>query len=222
MANVMVADRFLLLLKRRRVKIFTRKISTGGFGVIDLTKLQSEKRTFQFFANHLSYPDESPFLEQTVEEAGFLPIHPAYKDVLRYWQSMEHYSLEELQMMYAELFDFQEDATLFMTYVKYEDSKERGQMLARLKVFYEMFGLTTVDGELTDLLPLMCEFIYVAAWTDDERAEQGFNLLFAIIEDGTFHLMKALKKYESPYYYLVKGLRETCKACLIPKGVYSK
>lgn len=190
--------------------------------MIDLSKLESEKRTFHFFANHLSYPEENPFLEETIKKAQIMPSHPAYTDIKHFWELMGNRPLDQLQMMYAELFDFQEDATLFMTYVKYEDSKERGQMLARLKVFYEMFGLTTVDGELTDLLPLMCEFIYVAKWRNDERAYQGFNLLFAIIEDGTYHLMNALEKYESPYYYLIRGLRETCKACLSPREVYSQ
>ena len=193
----------------------------GGYGVIDLAKLAMEKTAFHFFANHFSYPEKNPFTVEPVAEL-FAPSHPAYADVKQYWDMMQSMPLDDLQINYANLFDFQEDATLFMTYVKYEDSKERGQMLARLKVFYEMFGLTTVDGELTDLLPLMCEFIYAVEWEDDPRAKQGFNLLFAIIEDGTYHLMNALEKYESPYYFLVKGLRETCKACLTQKEVASE
>lgn len=190
----------------------------GGYGVINLKRLEKEKERFYFFANHLAYPETSPFTDERVIDY-FSASHPAYDDISHYWDLMHEKSLDELQSTYTDIFDFQKDATLFMTYVKYEDSKERGQMLARLKVFYEMFGLTMSDGELSDLLPLMCEFIYAAEWTNDARAEQGFKLLFAVIEDGSYHLLKALEKYESPYYYLVKALRETCRACVVQKEV---
>jgi len=192
----------------------------GGYGVINLDKLRGEKLVFKFFSKYLSYPMEKLNVNKDLERV-FSLSHPAYDHIKTFSELMKHKSLAELQETYAEIFDFQEDATLFMTYVKYEDSRSRGQMLARLKVFYEMFGLTMSDGELSDLLPLMCEFVYVANWEGDERSQQGFNLLFAIIEDGTYHLMQALKKYESPYYYLVRGIRETCKNCLISKGVYA-
>ena len=37
-----------------------------------------------------------------------------------------------------------------MTYNKLTEQKERGQMLARLKVLYEMFGLEMPKSELSD------------------------------------------------------------------------
>ena len=45
-----------------------------------------------------------------------------------------------------------------MTYNQFDTQKERGQMLAKLKVLYEMFGLKMVDNELSDYLPLMLQF----------------------------------------------------------------
>ena len=191
----------------------------GGYGVIDLEKLKFEQSVFKFYSTYLSYPTKKLDVERDLERV-FSLSHPAYDHIKTFSQLINHQSLEKLQESYAEIFDFQEDATLFMTYVKYEDSRSRGQMLARLKVFYEMFGLTMSEGELSDLLPLMCEFIYVADWVGDQRSQQGFNLLFAIIEDGTYHLMKALEKYESPYYHLVRGIRETCKSCLVSEEAY--
>lgn len=191
----------------------------GGSGVIDLDKLKFEQSVFKFYSTYLSYPTEKLDVEGDLERV-FSLSHPAYEHVKTFSQLVKDQTLEKMQENYAEIFDFQEDATLFMTYVKYEDSRSRGQMLARLKVFYEMFGLTMSEGELSDLLPLMCEFIYVADWVGDQRSQQGFNLLFAIIEDGTYHLMKALEKYESPYYHLVRGIRETCKSCLVTEEAY--
>lgn len=52
-----------------------------------------------------------------------------------------------------------------MTYNQFDTQKERGQMLAKLKVLYEMFGLKMVDNELSDYLPLMLIFTnYRMAW----------------------------------------------------------
>ena len=134
--------------------------------------------------------------------------------VKKYWDLMHEFSFDEIQEMYTYTFDFQKETTLFMTYVKYEDAKDRGQMLAKLKVLYEMFGLNMPEGELSDFLPLMCEFIYAAEWIGDDRAPQSFGMLLAVMEDGSYHLLKALEKHNSPYFYLIKGMRETFKSCI--------
>ena len=185
--------------------------------MIDLDLLYEEKEVFHFFAEHLSYPDE--YLFGSKMELPFSPTHPGYISIKKFCQEMSKKNLDEIQSHYSETFDFQKDATLFMTYVKFEDSKGRGQMLARLKVLYEMFGLMMPKGELSDLLPLMCEFIYAAEWQGDPRAQQGFSLLLAVLEDGSYHLMNALRKYESPYYHLIVGMREAFKQCMIREEV---
>lgn len=190
-----------------------KRIFTGGFGVIDLEKLYKEKHAFGFFAQQLTYPEKISFQPLVMEES-FDSSHPGYADIKKYWDLMHECSIDDIQEMYTYTFDFQKDSTLFMTYVKYADAKERGQMLAKLKVLYEMFGLNMPDTELSDFLPLMCEFIYASEWIGDPRAEQSFGMLLAVIEDGTYHLLKALEKHNSPYFYLIKGLRETFKSCV--------
>nr|WP_225942109.1 nitrate reductase molybdenum cofactor assembly chaperone [Sporosarcina limicola] len=185
----------------------------GESGVIDLQKLYNEKHAFGFFAHQLTYPEKLSFHPSVLEES-FDSSHPAYEDVETYWGRMHELSMDDIQEMYTYTFDFQKDSTLFMTFVKYEDAKERGQMLAKLKVLYEMFGLNMPDSELSDFLPLMCEFIYAAEWVGDPRAEQSFSMLLAVMEDGTYNLMKALEKYNSPYFHLIKGIRETFKSCI--------
>lgn len=186
---------------------------TGEFGVIDLEKLYDEKRAFGFFANQLTYPEKINFHPSALEQSIRLS-HPAYEDIKIYWDLMHGYSFDEIQEMYTYTFDFQEETTLFMTYVKFADAKDRGQMLAKLKVLYEMFGLNMPDGELSDFLPLMCEFIYAAEWIGDSRAPKSFGMLLAVMEDGTYHLMKALEKHNSPYFHLIKGIRATFKSCI--------
>lgn len=191
-----------------------RKISTGGFGVIDLEKLYKYKESFGFFSQQLSYPEKLTFHPSVIEET-FSKEDPAFELVKEYWEKIQTYSLDDIQELYVQTFDFQKSATLFMTYVKFEDAKERGQMLAKLKVMFEMFGLEMPAEELSDYLPLICEFLYAAEWLGDPRAEDSFGILFAVLEDGTYNLIEALKEFNSPYYPLVRGLRETFKACII-------
>lgn len=181
--------------------------------MIDLVKLNDQKKIFSFFANQLSYPEKLTFHPLVLEES-IDSSNPAYEDVATYWNLMHEYSLNDIQEMYTNTFDFQKESTLFMTYVKFEDGKERGQMLAKLKVLYEMFGLEMPDHELSDFLPLTCEFLYAAEWAGDPRAEQSFSMLLAVMEDGTYHLMKALEKFNSPYFYLIRGMRKIFKSCI--------
>lgn len=184
------------------------------FGVINLEQLYQFKKTFGFFSHQLVYPEKLNFHPREFEGV-FTETHPAYESVKQYWDNMHEISLSEIQEVYTSTFDFDKKTTLYMTYVKFEDQKERGQMLARLKVLYEMFGLEMPSSELSDFLPLMCEFIYAAEWRGDDRAEESMQLLLMVIEDGTYNLMKALEHIQSPYYHLILAIRETCKACLI-------
>ncbi|MDX1806931.1 MAG: nitrate reductase molybdenum cofactor assembly chaperone [Paenisporosarcina sp.] len=181
--------------------------------MINLEKLYDYKHAFGFFAHQLSYPKKLDFHPSLIEDT-FDSTHPAYEHVKSYLSLMQHPNLDDIKELYTETFDFQKDSTLFMTYFKFEDAKERGQMLAKLKVMYEMFGLEMPEEELSDFLPLMCEFLYAAEWIGDSRAPDSFGMLIAVLEDGTYHLLDSLKKQESPYFHLVKGLRETFKVCI--------
>lgn len=107
-----------------------------------------------------------------------------------------------------------------MTYNQFDTQKERGQMLAKLKVLYEMFGLKMVDNELSDYLPLMLQFLQTIEWRGDERAEENIQLVIMIIEDGTFVMANELGKQNHPYGYVIQALRKTLKLCLeVPEGV---
>lgn len=122
----------------------------------------------------------------------------------------------ETQEQYVQTFDFQRKSTLYMTYYKFEDGRERGQLLANLKDTYEQFGLLIADSELPDYLPLMCEFLYAADWLTHKGGEKAVSMILAVIEDGTYHLLSALEKANNPYAEVVRTLRETVKSCLLP------
>ncbi|OPA76162.1 nitrate reductase molybdenum cofactor assembly chaperone [Paenibacillus selenitireducens] len=181
--------------------------------MINLEKLYEYKHVFGFMAQQLTYPEKLDF-HPSVIDSLLQPSEPAFEHIQQFWNVMHEYSMEQLEELYVQTFDFQKDSTLYMTYFKFEDSKERGQMLAKLKILYQMFGLDMPDHELSDYLPLMCEFIYAADWQGYPQAEKDFGVLVSVIEDGTFHLLQSLEKSNSPYYHLIKALRETLKVCI--------
>lgn len=91
--------------------------------------------------------------EETISKS-----HPGYEELLAYREIMMNYTLSEIKAIYTDTFDFSKKHPLYMTFNKFDTQKERGQMLAKLKVLYEMFGLKMVDNELSDFLPLMLQF----------------------------------------------------------------
>ncbi|WP_239775897.1 nitrate reductase molybdenum cofactor assembly chaperone [Mammaliicoccus sp. K-M42] len=182
--------------------------------MINLNALYQLKESFGFFSNQLTYPEKLDFHPKAFEKA-FNEQHPGYEEVQQYWTNMHDISLDDIQEVYTRTFDFEKKTTLYMTYNKLTEQKERGQMLARLKVLYEMFGLEMPKSELSDFLPLMLEFLYAAEWRGDSRAQGSLTLVVMVIEDGTFELLKALGEQNSPYFHLIKALRETLKSCVV-------
>jgi nitrate reductase delta subunit len=61
------------------------------------------------------------------------------------------------QTNYTGLFEMNRRYTLYMSYYKMTDSRERGTVLAKLKMLYEMFGVAETTSELSDYLPLMLD-----------------------------------------------------------------
>ncbi|NOY76890.1 MAG: nitrate reductase molybdenum cofactor assembly chaperone [Calditrichaeota bacterium] len=107
--------------------------------------------------------------------------------------------LETLQENYVRTFDFNDQTTLYLTYSKLGDEKERGQALAELKQIYSDAGLTLSSTELPDYLPLVLEFVSQA------DAEIGIDLLRRFREPIA-RTQQALAAGESPYALLLEGL----------------
>ncbi|MGX0848276.1 nitrate reductase molybdenum cofactor assembly chaperone [Staphylococcus auricularis] len=189
--------------------------------MINLTNYRYYQDSLGYIAQQLNFPEKLTFHPKTFQQT-IEPSHPGYEELKLYHEKMQQYSLSEIKAIYTDTFDFSKKAPLYMTYNKFDTQKERGQMLAKLKVLYEMFGLKMVDNELSDYLPLMLQFLQVANWENDPRAEGNIQLVIMIIEDGTYEMANHLAQERNPYAHVVRALRETLKACLAdPKGVSS-
>ncbi|EUJ16876.1 respiratory nitrate reductase subunit delta [Listeria aquatica FSL S10-1188] len=187
-----------------------------GFGVINAAVLNEKRPVFGKLSNLLDYPNKL-YMNEAYLETELDTAEAGTKDLLlRFWQEIETKSLFELQQFYTDSFDFTKKLSLYMTFYKFEDARERGQMLSKLKFLYEMFGLLAVDAELTDFLPLMLEFYEAGDWFQDERV-QDLEVLFGVMEDGTYFLLQNLNEEENPYRYLIEAVRVELKACLLQK-----
>ncbi|WP_426787105.1 nitrate reductase molybdenum cofactor assembly chaperone [Staphylococcus capitis] len=182
--------------------------------MINLQKLAQYQESLGYLGQQINFPEKLTFhpnvFQETIEAS-----HPAYEDLCAFREIIMNYSLSEIKAIYTDTFDFSKNYPLYMTYNRFDTQKERGQMLAKLKVLYEIFGLKMIDNELSDYLPLMLQFLQVARWENDVRAEDNLKLIIMIIEDGTYEMANHLAKNNNPYAYVIKALRQTLKACIV-------
>lgn len=190
-----------------------KKVFMGGFGVINYALLDEKRAVFGAISAVLSYPEkrfinDRFLLLETFENPKTLALITAF------WEEISALTFGEITETYVDTFDFNKKTTLYMTFYKFEDARERGQMLAKLKVLYEMFGLLPDDAELTDYLPLMLEFIDAGDWYLDERSGDSIELLIGVIEDGSYHLLQALEEAGNPYRFVIEAMRNELRVCV--------
>ncbi|MBL7564785.1 nitrate reductase molybdenum cofactor assembly chaperone [Staphylococcus saccharolyticus] len=182
--------------------------------MINLEKLSQYQESLGYLGQQMNFPEKMTFHPKLFEDT-ITTAHPGYEDLVVYREIMMNYTLSEIKAIYTDTFDFSKKNPLYMTFNKFDTQKERGQMLAKLKVLYEMFGLKMVDNELSDYLPLMLQFLQVADFSNDDRARENLQLVIMIIEDGTYEMANAIAKNNNPYAFVVSALRKTLKACIM-------
>jgi len=183
--------------------------------VINIEKLNSLKQGFVYLSRLLDYPNESLLTDDFVNDFKAEYAETPSKDkLLNIIYEIQRYSLEDLKTHYVSLFELNNRYTLYMSYYKMTDSRQRGQLLAKLKMLYEMFGVRINGTEMSDYLPLMLEFLAFSDWKNDDR-QQDLKLLFSVIEDGTFNLLENSKvQSEDMYFEVIKIVRAEFKSCL--------
>ncbi|MGG4467587.1 nitrate reductase molybdenum cofactor assembly chaperone [Paenibacillus alvei] len=183
--------------------------------MINQCEFEKYRPILQEFSLMLLYPQERRLKQQD------FPLIELYSEsnkqisenMNRFFDYISELTLLQQQEYYVQTFDFSKKTPLHMTYVKYEDAKERGQILVQLKLMYAMCGLELDSKELSDYLPLMLEFLANGEWIHNNRL-QKWQLIFAIVEDGTYFLQEELKQKDNPYQYVIQAVRLSLKACM--------
>lgn len=163
----------------------------------------------------IDYPDAQTFSNRAKQDLfANYPDTSQRQKLFEIFNQLSEGTVLDQQAHYANLFEMNKRYTLYMSYYKLQDSRERGTVLAKLKMLYEMFGVSIEGSELSDYLPMMLEFLAYGDFDGDYR-KQDFKLAFQVIEDGTFELLKnAQAEIDDPYFQLIKVIRAELRSCI--------
>lgn len=187
----------------------------GGFGVIKFDQVTALQDAFIDLSRMIDYPDEDTFSPQVYDDlVANYPETAQKQRLLTVFEALSQGTALDQQSHFSELFEMNKRYPLYMSYYKMVDSRERGTLLAKLKMLYEMFGVSIDGSELADYLPMILEFFAYGSFDGDPR-KQDLQLAFQVIEDGTFTMLQnAAAEIDDPYFQLIKVIREELRSCV--------
>lgn len=108
----------------------------------------------------LSYPDQASFgedLAAVAKAVAGLPGGTARSGLQRCTAWLAGMTALQASASYVDTFDLRRRRSLYLTYYRYGDTRERGGALAALAGTYKAAGFTLASGELPDFLPALLE-----------------------------------------------------------------
>lgn len=182
--------------------------------MINFVQLQQQVTVFAYLSKLIDYPQSDTFSQaMLVKLTENYPETKQKKMLLQTFKRLNSGNLLDQQTHFANLFEMNKRYTLYMSYYKMTDSRERGVVLAKLKMLYEMFGVSIAGSELADYLPMILEFLAVGNFADDPR-RQDLQLAFEVIEDGTYVLLQNAVISADPYFDLIRIIRNELRTCV--------
>lgn len=173
---------------------------------VEVTFHMIDKQALSLLAELLQYPEglrvEADALAVKAAQIENLSIRGQIHAFLQYAQGRSELELEQ---EYVSLFDFNEATNLYMTSHVVSEERKRGQLLSELKSIYAQAGLELTTTELPDYLPVILEFMSVAA-------EDGSSNVLPMVKSGMEGVYQELLTKQSGY----AGILE---ACLVALGI---
>lgn len=159
-------------------------------------------RVFGCAAVLLSYPDESfgDDLAAVIAASVSLPggsVRSAITEAARWLAGM---TTMEAAERYVDTFDLRRGTSLYLTYYRHGDTRERGMALAALVDAYRAAGFVPAPGELPDFLPALLELA---------AAHRSGAALLGEQRIGIDALRSALDKAGSPYSAVVRAIGDS-------------
>lgn len=125
--------------------------------MVDLSR-SDRAVTFQVASILLRHPDEAlPMLEAVREAIADLP-QQVREPLATLVAHLDAGDPRALAAAYTEVFDFSRMCSMYLTYFRFGDTRQRGAALVRFTAAYRTAGLELETGELPDYLPLVLEF----------------------------------------------------------------
>lgn len=145
---------------------------------------------------HVDFFEEGKRIKEFVDEQ--ISSVNMRKEILERIQPLyEMSSLNELQELYVETFDYKDQTGLYLTAHELGDSRKRGTALIQLqKLIYEG-GFEYEGKDLADYIPMLLELVAIAPDEDEKFAKLERRLAFAIQR-----ILNALPS-SNPYHRIV-------------------
>ncbi|WP_347351631.1 nitrate reductase molybdenum cofactor assembly chaperone [Intrasporangium sp.] len=103
----------------------------------------------------------------------------------------------DVAVHYVETFDLRRRCSLYLTYFRSGDTRNRGMAMLAVKTAYRVAGFTPSDDELPDYLPLVLEFAALSPRGETLLARHRADLEL---------LRRGLERAESPYLAVVEAV----------------
>lgn len=115
---------------------------------------------YQLISFLLHYPTKElkEALPDIQEEMNFITHREIRENIESFLEQAAAQTLDEQITHYVDHIDFGRVTSLYITYLKLGEQRERGLELLKLKKYYEVWGFDVPDHELADYLPIMLEF----------------------------------------------------------------
>lgn len=160
--------------------------------------MDDKQKAFRIGSLLLDYPEKIGDLKGIKEEILSLKKHEVQNMYLKFVNYLETNNLRELCKEYVDTFDFNSQASLYITYFKLGEQSERGGALVDLKACFKKAGLVLRKNELPDYLPLLLEF---ASLAPSELIEDTLGRYSEEIEK----LYRELERKDSYYQFIIKA-----------------
>lgn len=162
--------------------------------------MNDKQKAYKLLSILLQYPEQIGDIKQIQKEVYLLQNIRIIELLQKYLNYFTGQSIDELNRDYINIFDFNVNTTMYLTYPEYSDSLERGEAMLNIKRELHNAGYDLLANELPDYLPLLLEFASV-----DQT-----NIADRILEQYCKALIKLgneLKNINSPYQYLIEATR---------------
>lgn len=162
--------------------------------------------TLRLAALLLDYPDRALFAAtaELAQAAADIPASAGGPMLQAFLARRSEQQELVAQEEYVATFDFHKRASLYLSYYRDGDRRQRGTTLLGLKRRYRAAGLELKNGELPDYLPVVLEFAALEPAEGEavlRRLRPGIELLHA-----------ALHRLDSPYAQVIAALVKTLPA----------
>lgn len=167
--------------------------------------MHDEKAVFQLLSLMFQYPNAEWIHDETLkDELANIQDSETKLQLTLFYEYLQSTPIEELEQNYVNTFDFNSKTTLYLTYVLFQDTRERGKAFLKLKSEFRDAGFEALTDELPDYFPLLLEFVSMAP-------EEIGAKLFRVNQKAITKLEENLQEINSPYCTLIAACQSAIK-----------